>query len=181
MRGDEPNATSVRRTFYQGRGFARLTGPEAQQVERARTALRKVQETESLKGNLFKPVVTAEFPGAPADLPINWLAFPDRGFDYCLIRMQPGVNLPLHIHGYGEEVYIVLGGAGFVTVGREEYDAAQWDVFHIPAGTPHGMRNPGTEGELLILAINSPPVAPELRSDYWAVPVAAEGAEDGGD
>ena len=173
-RSVEPEGSELpagRPDFYRGEGFSHLTGPDASRVHEVTASRRAVRDRTPLKGNLFSPVVTAEFPGAPAGLPVNWLLFPDRGFDYCLIRMQPGAEWPLHVHGYGEEVYVVISGAGNVTLEDTEYHAEQWDVFHIPAGTRHSMRNSEPNSELCILAINTPPVDHELRSAYWAVPV----------
>lgn len=162
------------KNFYLGKGFADLSGPQAPKVREATEALRKIRSSVSPKGNLFDPVVTAQFPGAPTGLPVNWLLFPDRGFDYCLIHLQPGANWPMHLHGYGQEVYVVIKGKGKVTLEETEYDAAEWDVFHIHAGIPHTMRNTEADSDFCVLAINTPAVSHELRSQYWAVPMDGE-------
>ena len=168
---DRPRSGGIGRSFYRNQGFSKLGGLEAEKTRAAADALRRAREGVPLNGNLFKPVVTADFPGAPTWLPVNWLLFPDRKFDYCLINLKPGCDWPLHLHGYGEEIYLVISGHGRVTLGDRDYEATQHDVFHIPPGTPHTMVNTSEDQDLCIFAVNAPAVWPELRSEYWAVPI----------
>lgn len=167
---ESPHDRPKGREFYQGSGFSNVQGRGADAVRSAAAHLQEAKSQVALKGNLFEPVVTADFPGAPTWLPVNWLVFPDRKLDYCLIKMQPGTDWPLHVHGYGEEVYVIIAGEGEVTLGDQTYGATRHDVFHIPAGTPHAMVNRSDSEEFCILAINAPAIAPELRSAYWAAP-----------
>lgn len=156
--------------FYTERGFSRLVGPGAEDVvsfwqEQASVRDRIVRPV----GNLFEPVVTAEFVGAPCDLPINWLVLPERGMDYCLISIEPGFGFPEHVHGYGNELYLVVEGRGKVRLDGVLYDASRHDVFHIGPGVPHEVFNPKeSTGPLRVFAVNTPAVRHDLRSTYWS-------------
>lgn len=164
----QQKARPVGADFYRGHGFSNLGGLEGEKTQAALASFRSTEEGVELKGNLFKPVVTADFPGAPTGLPVNWLLFPDRKFDYCLIRLEPGSDWPFHLHGYGDEIYLVISGHGRVTLGDREYDAVQHDVFHIPPGTRHTMVNTSEDEDFCIFAVNAPAIRPDLRSPYWA-------------
>lgn len=172
--GHEEQIGRWRPGFYQGRGFSSLSGPGAGAVLDTEARMEMASKAVGLKGNLFEPVVTADFPNAPTFLPVNWLALPNHLFDYCMINMEPGSEWPVHVHGYGEEVYVVIDGEGHVVLGEQTYMAGQYDVFHIPAGVPHGMRSASDGGPFRILAINAPAVPRHLRSSYWAVHSAGD-------
>lgn len=163
--------------FYQGNGFSKLTGPLAESVKQFDEKLAEAREAAgwSPKGNLRQPVITAEFPGCPADLPINFLAHPARQMDYCLIRIQPGHGFPEHVHGYGEEIYLVISGHGKVRVEGVLYDAGPMDTFHHRAGIAHEVYNPAENAEVFeVFAVNVPGVRQDLRSAYWGIPTNRE-------
>ena len=67
-----------------------------------------------LVGNLDEERLVATFEGTRCLLPINWLAMPERKFEYVLIKTEPGHSFPEHVHGYGDEIYLILGGTGTV-------------------------------------------------------------------
>lgn len=170
------------REFFIGNGFSRLTGPLADNVAKFDETLDRAREEAGFepKGNLNKPVITAEFPGSPTDLPINFLALPNRQMDYCLIRIQPGHGFPEHVHGYGDEIYLVMSGHGKVRIDGELYDAGPMDVFHQRTGIPHEVFNPSENTEdFCVFAVNTPAVQHNLRSAYWGIPV--QGATTDGD
>lgn len=158
--------------FYEGRGFSKLSGPGASDVEDYWSEQEHLHSRMfSAVGNLFRPVVTAEFEGAPTDLPVNWLLLPDRGMDYCLINIQPGYGFPEHVHGYGTEFYLVVSGSGCVRLGGKLHDAGTHDVFHISPGMPHEVFNPVDSTEpFRVFAVNSPAIRHTLRSSYWSHP-----------
>lgn len=55
-------------------------------------------------------------------------------------RMAPGDRIPLHTHTI-DEVIIIDGGEGEVTLGAEARIVGPGTVVFIPAGTPHRTRN----------------------------------------
>ena len=58
--------------------------------------------------------------------------------------IAPGDRIPLHTHSIDEVVCYRSGGA-VVTLGDSEEEVGAGGVVYIPAGIPHGTRNPGTE------------------------------------
>jgi quercetin dioxygenase-like cupin family protein len=91
--------------------------------------------------------------------------------DYCLIQMEPGRGFPEHVHGYGDEFYLVISGTGKVRLSGVLHDANPLDVFHIQPGVEHELFNPSTNSGLFeVFAVNSPGVHQDLRSAHWAVP-----------
>jgi mannose-6-phosphate isomerase-like protein (cupin superfamily) len=160
--------------FFTGNGFSRLTGPLADKAREFDATLEKARSDAgfSPKGNLREPVITAEFPGCPTDLPINYLALPNRQMDYCLIRIKPGHGFPEHVHGYGDEIYLVISGHGKVRIDGELYDAGPLDTFHQRTGVRHEVFNPAeNEEDFEIFAVNTPAVHQDLRSKFWGIPV----------
>ncbi len=157
------------RAFYDGHGFDHLTGDGADAVHHLHDRLAELRAGESLKGNLYDSRVNADFPGAPCLLPINLMLYPERGFDFVLLRGEPGSSFPEHVHGYGDEIYVIIDGEGWVAIDGERHDAARHDIFYIPAGTPHhyGVPDDAT-GPLDLFAVNVPAVRHDLRSAYWA-------------
>lgn len=162
--------------FYRGHGFDGLTGPGAAAVAELDARIEEIRGAEPLAGNLYEPRVRADFPGNACYLPINLMLYPDRQFDYVLLRGAPGEGFPIHVHGYGDEVYLVIGGRGIVTLDGVEHEAGPGDIFHIPAGTPHGYRVPEDAEETLdLFVVNVPGVDHRLRSKYWAAEPQEEG------
>jgi quercetin dioxygenase-like cupin family protein len=158
-------------SFYVKHGFDGLTGPEAEATQAFHGSLSEQRARLPLVGNLYEARVHADFPGNACALPINWLMLPERKFDYVLIRTEPGESFPIHVHGYGEEIYLVIAGEGLVYLGDETHDARVHDIFHIPPGTPHGFRASSEVSTTFdVFVVNSPPVDHRLRSRYWAVP-----------
>lgn len=167
----------VRRSdFFTGRGFSKLKGPESGLVRKFWEDLDERRDAEfHPAGNLNKSVITADFPGCPTELPVNWLLLPDRQMDYCLIKVSPGSGFPEHVHGYGDELYLVISGNGCVRLDGQLYEAGPMDIFHIRPGVAHELFNPGDSGATLeIFAVNTPAVHHELRSDYWGIPTGRE-------
>ena len=157
------------RDFYDGKGFDNLTGPGARAAYALHEHMAKVREGESLKGNLYEPRVSADFPGAACNLPINLPVWPERGMDFVLLRGEPGSAWPEHAHGYGDEIYVIIGGRGFVTIDGVEHEAKLHDIFYLPQGTPHSYRVPeDAETTFDILAVNAPGVPHDKRSTFWA-------------
>ncbi|MEE8600331.1 cupin domain-containing protein [Euzebya tangerina] len=170
------------RTFYDRHGFDRLSGDGAGAVAELDEHLAQLRGDISLKANVYDEAVRADFPAATCAMPINLLLWPERRMDWVLIRAGAGAAWPTHVHGYGDELYLVIAGEAQVTIGDTVHDAGPLDLFHVPAGTPHGFHLPEDyEGTFDLFAVNSPGVAHHLRSRYWASePLPGPGAPDAG-
>ena len=57
----------------------------------------------------------------------------------ALYELEPGVEVPAHVHG-GDEVGVVLAGSVQVTVEGESAEMLEGDTFLIPAGKWHSAR-----------------------------------------
>ena len=60
-----------------------------------------------------------------------------------LVDAEPGSRQDLHEHPDNTQVYLVIAGAGRMTVGAEEADVDVGTMICIPPGTPHAIRNTG--------------------------------------
>ena len=70
--------------------------------------------------------------------------------------VPPGAETEEHYHGASEEIYFFTGGAGVMKLGDEESKVSAGDTVVIPPGTPHKLRNTGTE-PLKLLCCCAPP------------------------
>ena len=68
----------------------------------------------------------------------------------------PGETTRLHRHRRTEEIYHIVAGQGWLTVGAEQAAVGPGDTVCIPPGTAHCVENRGTE-PLRILCCCSPP------------------------
>ena len=59
--------------------------------------------------------------------------------------VQPGAETDEHYHGETEEIYLFTSGNGVMKLGDEETEVSAGDTVVIPPGTPHKLRNTGTE------------------------------------
>jgi quercetin dioxygenase-like cupin family protein len=71
---------------------------------------------------------------------------------YCL---QPGQAQTPHVHADADKVYLGLEGTPSVQVDAEEQALAPGGVVHCPAGSLHGLRNPGP-GAARVLVFMTP-------------------------
>jgi quercetin dioxygenase-like cupin family protein len=58
-------------------------------------------------------------------------------------RIAPGDRIPLHVHR--DDEVVIMHGRGRYRLGDEIRDLGDGAVVFIPAGTPHGLENDGTE------------------------------------
>lgn len=70
--------------------------------------------------------------------------------------VKQGQQTHLHQHHNSEELYFITNGKGYMTLGEEQFDVIVGDTICIPPGTPHCIKNIGTEA-LHILCMCSPP------------------------
>jgi len=59
--------------------------------------------------------------------------------------VPPGAETDKHYHGVSEEIYLFTSGSGLLKLGNEESEVSAGDTVVIPPGTPHKLRNTGTE------------------------------------
>ncbi|MDH3948058.1 MAG: cupin domain-containing protein, partial [Gammaproteobacteria bacterium] len=70
--------------------------------------------------------------------------------------VKQGQQTHLHQHHKSEELYYITNGKGYMTLGEEQFEVTVGDTICISPGTPHCIKNIGTEA-LHILCMCSPP------------------------
>jgi quercetin dioxygenase-like cupin family protein len=73
-----------------------------------------------------------------------------------LNAFEPGQEHKAHAHEGQDKLYLVLEGAGEVTVGDQTELLTTGDLALAPAGVMHSVKNPGPS-RLVVLAILAPP------------------------
>ena len=94
--------------------------------------------------------------------------FPEFGFNFGVA--WPGQPFAVYHREDHQEGFLVLSGECLLIVEGEEHRLKQWDYFHCPAGTAHGLVGAG-EGPALVLAVGGR-VGP-ANPVYLADPAAA--------
>ena len=71
----------------------------------------------------------------------------ERGTEVLLVEdwVEPGGDVPPHVHPHQEERFLVLDGEVTFTVGRRRRRARSGQTVVVPPGTRHAFRNAGTE------------------------------------
>lgn len=67
-----------------------------------------------------------------------------QGLTTALAEFHPGAELPYHRHTFSE-VIVVVSGEAFVSAEGRRYRLKPYDAMHLPAGTPHAVRNASPE------------------------------------
>jgi mannose-6-phosphate isomerase-like protein (cupin superfamily) len=70
--------------------------------------------------------------------------------------VPPGAETEEHFHRESEEIYFFTNGTGRMKLGADESDVSAGDTVVIPPGTPHKLRNTGSE-PLRLLCCCAPP------------------------
>ncbi len=145
-----------------------LSGSEVEETFAFHKKFRKLQRDVVYKGNIFKPVLTVEYPGFPLSFPINIFKIPQRKMNYALSTLKPGFGYPREIHDTVDDVYFIVRGKGKVDIGEKTYEANPYDVFHIVAGTWHRLYNPSKNTEdLLVWLVETPGVPLTQKAAEW--------------
>ena len=145
-----------------------LSGPEVEETFEFDRKFRELQSNVVYKGNIFKPVLTVEYPGFPLSFPINLFKIPQRRANYALSTLKPGCGYAPEIHDTIDDVYFVVQGRGKVEIAGRSYDADPFDVFHIIAGTWHRLYNPAENTEDMLIWLVETPAAPLSRkAEEW--------------
>jgi quercetin dioxygenase-like cupin family protein len=72
-----------------------------------------------------------------------------QGLTTGLARFRPGAELPYHTHPCSEVVVLLEGRTAMLVEGRL-YRLAPFDAIHLPAGTPHAVRNLSANGPAVL-------------------------------
>lgn len=148
--------------------FVKLAGPKAEEMQRRIVQLEALRSEVPLKGNLFRPVAVAEYPGYPAYIPIDLFAYPERRLEFGVHVIKPGYGFPVHVHDYGDEVYLVVKGRGRVLIESEEFEAEPFDVFYMPSGRWHTGYNPKENKEdFWLYIVGAPQMSLKMRATGW--------------
>lgn len=93
------------------------------------------------------------------------------------VEVPSGGHQELHSHEDSEQAYVVVSGAGRITVTGETQEVATGDLVFIPPATDHGIENDGPD-DLVYVSATSPPVSmEELYEGQLASEVAGYDAD----
>ena len=68
--------------------------------------------------------------------------------------VPPGFGVPMHVHDYDDEVFLMLDGELTVVCGAGESKAGPGTVVELPRGIPHSFRNDsGAVARLYVMAL----------------------------
>jgi mannose-6-phosphate isomerase-like protein (cupin superfamily) len=77
---------------------------------------------------------------------------------FCdVYALEPGQAQPSHRHAVGDKLYFVLTGSGRIRVGSDERVVRPGDLVCAPAGSDHGVSNPGPERLTLLVTMAPKP------------------------
>jgi mannose-6-phosphate isomerase-like protein (cupin superfamily) len=102
-----------------------------------------------------------------------------RNMSVTWIDVPSGIDQSLHSHEEAEQVYIVVKGAGKMTVAGDTQPISEGDLILVPPATDHSIANDGA-GDLCCVSVQSPPVT---VSEVFApnVPAGATDFDEDGD
>ncbi len=91
-----------------------------------------------------------------------------RNLSVTWLSLSAGTEQALGSHEEAEQAYVVVRGAGTMSVAGDTQQVGEGDLILVPPATEHSVANNG-EAELSCVSIQSPPVAAaELYSDQLA-------------
>jgi mannose-6-phosphate isomerase-like protein (cupin superfamily) len=91
-----------------------------------------------------------------------------RNISVTWLEIPAGVKQTLRSEGEAEQVYVVVRGAGTMSVAGDTQQVGEGDLILVPPATDHSIANEGEE-PLTCVSAQSPPVASsELYSDQLA-------------
>jgi len=77
--------------------------------------------------------------------------FGSRHLTVTWVEGAPGSEQPVHAHEQ-EQVYVVIGGRGIMSVGDEEQAVEAGTLIFVPPGSGHCIRNSGAEPLVFVSA-----------------------------
>lgn len=91
-----------------------------------------------------------------------------RNMSVTWLEVPAGAEQTLRSDEGGEQVYVVVRGAGTMSVAGDTQEVGEGDLILVPPATDHSVANTG-EATLACVSVQSPPVAAaELYSDQLA-------------
>jgi mannose-6-phosphate isomerase-like protein (cupin superfamily) len=91
-----------------------------------------------------------------------------RNVSVTWLEVPAGAEQTLRSHPEAEQVYVVVRGAGTMSVAGDTQRVEEGDLILVPPATDHSVANDG-DSELACVSVQSPPVAvTELYGDQMA-------------
>ena len=91
-----------------------------------------------------------------------------RNLSVTWLSLPAGAEQSLRSHEESEQAYVVVRGAGTMSVAGDTQQVAEGDLILVPPATDHSIANDG-DADLACISAQSPPVAAsELYSDQLA-------------
>jgi mannose-6-phosphate isomerase-like protein (cupin superfamily) len=91
-----------------------------------------------------------------------------RNLSVTWLELPSGAEQTLRSDEQAEQAYVVVRGAGTMSVAGDTQQVAEGDLILVPPATEHAIANNG-DAELACISVQSPPVAAaELYSDQLA-------------
>jgi mannose-6-phosphate isomerase-like protein (cupin superfamily) len=81
-----------------------------------------------------------------------------RNLSVTWLEIPIGTEQALRSHEEGEQVYVVVRGAGTMSVAGDTQPVGEGDLILVPPATDHSIANDG-QGELACVSVQSPPVS----------------------
>ncbi|MGA8747041.1 MAG: cupin domain-containing protein [Solirubrobacterales bacterium] len=81
-----------------------------------------------------------------------------RNLSVTWLEIPVGTEQTLRSHEEGEQVYVVVRGAGTMSVAGDTQPVGEGDLILVPPATDHSIANHGG-GELACVSVQSPPVS----------------------
>lgn len=81
-----------------------------------------------------------------------------RNMSVTWLEVPAGTEQTLHSHEEAEQVYVVVRGAGTMSVAGDTQPVGEGDLILVPPATDHSVANDGEEA-LVCVSVQSPPVA----------------------
>ncbi|MSO40895.1 MAG: cupin domain-containing protein [Solirubrobacterales bacterium] len=99
-----------------------------------------------------------------------------RNLSVTWLEVPAGIDQDLHSHEEGEQVYVIVEGAGTMTVAGDTQEVTAGDLVMVPPATDHSIAT--GDGGLACVSVQSPPIT---VSEVYGPQVAAAAAEYGED
>jgi mannose-6-phosphate isomerase-like protein (cupin superfamily) len=96
-----------------------------------------------------------------------------RNMSVTWLEVPSGIDQELHSHEEAEQVYIVVGGRGTMTVAGDRQEVGRGDLVLVPPATDHSIENSNAE-DLCCVSVQSPPVTASEVFGRSGVGVASE-------
>lgn len=80
-----------------------------------------------------------------------------RNMSVSWLEVPVGIEQDLRSHEEAEQVYVIVGGSGRMTVAGDTQDVAEGDLVMVPPATDHSIAN-DSDATLACVSVQSPPV-----------------------